>query len=166
PRGPACRGGRCRRPGAGGPGRRRRERRERHPPPRRAHPPGRDPPSPARRRGDPGLGLPRPHRHPREGAGMTSATTTALRTEARLAGREIGSLFWIVIFPTGLLAILGAIPSFREPNADMGGQRMVDLYVSTAVITAIIMAAIFTMPGVVANYRERGILRRLRTTPV
>ena len=97
---------------------------------------------------------------------MTSATTTVLRTEARLAGREIGSLFWIVIFPTGLLAILGAIPSFREPNVDMGGQRMVDLYVSTAVITAIIMAAIFAMPGVVATYRERGILRRLRTTPV
>lgn len=97
---------------------------------------------------------------------MTSATTTVLRTEARLAGRELGSLFWIVIFPTGLLVILGAIPSFREPSADLGGQRTIDLYVSTSVILSTIMAAIFAMPGVVANYRERGILRRLRATPV
>lgn len=97
---------------------------------------------------------------------MTTATTTVLRTEARLAGREIGSLFWIVVFPTGLLLILGAIPSFREPMAELGGQRTIDLYVSVSVILAIIMAAIFSMPGVVANYRERGILRRLRTTPV
>lgn len=97
---------------------------------------------------------------------MTTATTTVLRTEARLAGRELGSLFWIVIFPTALLLILGAIPSFREPTAELGGQRTIDLYVSIAVILAIIMAAIFAMPSVVATYRERGILRRLRTTPV
>ena len=97
---------------------------------------------------------------------MTSATTTVLRTEARLAGREVGSLFWICIFPTVLLVILGSIPSFREPSADLGGQRTIDLYASIAVILAIIMGAIFAMPSVIATYRERGVLRRLRTTPV
>lgn len=97
---------------------------------------------------------------------MTSATTTVLTTEARLTLREIGSIFWIVVFPAGLLAILGAVPSSREASADLGGVRMVDLYVSVAVMLAIIMASIFAMPSVVANYRERGILRRLRTTPV
>lgn len=97
---------------------------------------------------------------------MTSATTTVLRTEARLAGREPSSIFWIGIFPTALLLVLGAVPSFREPGPELGGQRPIDLYVSISVILAIIMAAIFAMPSVVTTYRERGVLRRLRTTPV
>lgn len=94
------------------------------------------------------------------------ATTTVIRTEARLFGRELGSLFWIVLFPVALLAILGAIPSMREPKPDLGGQRIVDLYTSVSILLAIIVASIFAMPSVIASYRERGILRRLRTTPV
>lgn len=97
---------------------------------------------------------------------MTSATTTMLRSEARLAAREPSSVFWIGIFPTALLLILGAVPSFREPGAELGGQRPIDIYVSIAVTLSIIMAAIFAMPSVVTTYRERGILRRLRTTPI
>lgn len=97
---------------------------------------------------------------------MTSATTALLRTEARLAAREPSSIFWIGIFPTALLLILGSVPSFREPGAELGGQRPIDIYVSVSVILSIIMAAIFAMPSVVTTYRERGILRRLRTTPV
>lgn len=97
---------------------------------------------------------------------MTSATTALLRSETRLAVREPASVFWIMIFPTALLLILGAVPSFREPGAELGGQRPVDVYVSVAVTLSIIMAAIFAMPSVVTTYRERGILRRLRTTPV
>lgn len=97
---------------------------------------------------------------------MSTATTAVLRAETRLLGREPGSIFWIVVFPAGLLLILGAVPSSREPNADLGGLRTVDLYVSVSVMLAIIMASVFAMPSVVASYRERGILRRLRTTPV
>lgn len=97
---------------------------------------------------------------------MTSATATVLRTEARLAGREPSTIFWIGIFPSALLLILGAAPSFREPSAELGGQRPIDLYVSVAVVLAMIMAAVFAMPSVVTTYREGGVLRRLRTTPV
>jgi ABC-2 type transport system permease protein len=95
-----------------------------------------------------------------------SPTTAVLRTEARLFGRELGSVFWIVLFPTVLLCILGAIPDFRDPDPAIGGQRLVDLYVPVAVLLSMIMAAIMAMPPVVMGYRERGILRRLRTTPV
>lgn len=97
---------------------------------------------------------------------MSTATTSVLRTEARLLGREPGSIFWIVVFPAALLLIIGAVPSYREPNPDLGGLRTIDLYASISVMLAVIMASIFAMPTVVANYRERGILRRLRTTPV
>jgi ABC-2 type transport system permease protein len=94
------------------------------------------------------------------------ATMTVLRTEARLFGREPGSLFWMLGFPTILLVILGLIPSFREASPDLGGQRLIDLYASVTVILAIIFASLMAMPGVVTSYRERGILKRLRTTPV
>lgn len=100
---------------------------------------------------------------------MTTSTTptrAVIRTEARLFSRELGSLFWIVLFPTILLVILGAIPDFRKPDDALGGQRVVDLYVPVSVLLSMIMAAIMAMPPVVGSYRERGILRRLRTTPV
>ncbi|WP_406384128.1 ABC transporter permease [Streptomyces sp. NBC_01618] len=106
---------------------------------------------------------------------MTTATparTTAtpwaavLRTETRLFLREPGSLFWILVFPTALLTILGLIPSFRHPDDALGGRRVVDLYVPVSVLLAMIMAGIGAMPPILTGYRERGILRRMSTTPV
>ncbi|WP_122816755.1 ABC transporter permease [Nocardioides pantholopis] len=89
-----------------------------------------------------------------------------LRTEARLFGRELTSLFWILVFPTALLCILGAIPSFRDPDPELGGLRDVDLYLPVAILLSMIMAAVMSMPPVVLAYRESGVLRRLSTTPV
>ncbi|GGU00175.1 MULTISPECIES: ABC transporter permease [Streptomyces] len=95
-----------------------------------------------------------------------SATTMVLRTEARLFAREPGSLFWMMVSPTVLLVILGLIPSFREASADLGGRRVIDLYVPVSVLFALIMSGLQAMPPVLAGYRERGILRRMSTTPV
>ncbi len=47
--------------------------------------------------------------------------TAVLRTELRLFRREPGALFWILLFPTLLLVILGSIPGFRHHEADLGG---------------------------------------------
>ncbi|MFE7466274.1 ABC transporter permease [Streptomyces sp. NPDC057499] len=96
----------------------------------------------------------------------TSAHRAVLRAEARLFLREPGSLFWIVVFPTALLTILGLIPSFREHTDDLGGRRVIDLYVPVAVLLGMIMAGLQAMPPVLTGYRERGILRRMSTTPV
>lgn len=95
-----------------------------------------------------------------------SAAAALLRTEARLVLREPGALFWVLAFPTLLLAVLGLIPSFREPTDDLGGQSAVELYVPVAILLAMIMAALQAFPHVLSSYRERGILRRLRVTPV
>lgn len=94
------------------------------------------------------------------------ALAAVLKAEGRLFLREPGSLFWMLGFPTMLLVILGLIPSFREPSADLGGRRVIDLYVPVAVLLGMIMASIQAMPPVLTSYRERGILRRLSTTPV
>jgi ABC-2 type transport system permease protein len=106
---------------------------------------------------------------------MTAPTTTrpstpspaaeVLRTETRLFLREPGALFWIMAFPPLLLLVLGAIPTFREPSEDIGGQRVIDLYVPIAVLLAIIMASVQAMPAVLSTYREQRILRRIATTP-
>ncbi|MCX5228781.1 ABC transporter permease [Streptomyces sp. NBC_00233] len=95
-----------------------------------------------------------------------SPAAAVLRTEARLFTREPGSLFWVMLSPTVLLVILGLIPSFREASEDLGGRRVIDLYVPVSVLFALIMSGLQAMPPVLAGYRERGILRRMSTTPV
>ncbi|QIY73540.1 ABC transporter permease [Streptomyces sp. RLB1-33] len=92
--------------------------------------------------------------------------TAVLRTELRLFRREPGALFWILAFPTLLLVILGSIPSFRHHQADLGGLRTVDVYVPVAVLLGMIVGALQAMPQNITGYRERGILRRMSTTPV
>lgn len=99
-------------------------------------------------------------------ASRTAPSLAVLRTEARLFLREPGSLFWILAFPTVLMTILGLIPSFREHDDAFGGRRVIDLYVPVAVLLAMIMAGLQAMPPVLTGYRERGILRRMSTTPV
>ncbi|NGN95348.1 ABC transporter permease [Nocardioides sp. KC13] len=96
---------------------------------------------------------------------MTSPTVAVIRTESRLFARERLSLFWIVLFPSLLLVVLGLVPSFREHNPDFGDRRLIDLYVPVTVLLSMIMASIMTMPATLTGYRESGVLRRLGTTP-
>jgi ABC-2 type transport system permease protein len=92
--------------------------------------------------------------------------TAVLRTEFRLFRREPGAVFWVLLFPTLLLVILGSIPSFRDADDSLGGLRPVDAYVPIAVLIALIMSGVQTLPQALTGYRERGILRRMRLTPV
>lgn len=99
-------------------------------------------------------------------AAVRGSAAAVLRSEARLFLREPASLFWILVFPTALLCVLGAIPSFRKPSPDLGGPRVIDLYVPVTVLLALITSGIQSMPPVLSGYRERGVLRRMSTTPV
>jgi len=89
-----------------------------------------------------------------------------LRAEARLFRREPGNLFWVLGFPPLLLVILGSISSFRKPNEDLGGLRLIDLYVPILILVALIVTGLQAMPPTITGYRERGILRRMSATPV
>ncbi len=99
--------------------------------------------------------------------GKTGGMNTAvLKTEVRLFRREPGAVFWILLFPTLLLVILGSIPGFREHQDDLGGLRTIDVYVPVAVLLGLIVGGLQSMPQTLTGYRERGILRRMATTPV
>jgi ABC-2 type transport system permease protein len=64
------------------------------------------------------------------------------------------------------LVILGCVPAFRQTDPALGGASVIALYVPIMLAMAIAMIGLSTMPAQLATYRERGILRRLSTTPV
>jgi ABC-2 type transport system permease protein len=87
-------------------------------------------------------------------------------TELKLNAREPVTAFFTLLFPTVLVVILGSIPAFREPSDDLGGGRVIDVYVGIAALLTLAMLGLQVVPMVLATYREKGILRRLGTTPV
>ena len=79
--------------------------------------------------------------------------------------REPEALFFTLVFPLLLVFLFGAIYG-NEPTAFFGGRGTVD--VSTPAYMAIIIAVtgLMSIPVSVATDREKGILRRLRATPI
>jgi ABC-2 type transport system permease protein len=93
-----------------------------------------------------------------------SALAKLTLTEARLLLREPVALFWGLAFSMALLAVMGLASS--GPQSDLGGLRLVAVYEPILIAFVTVAFAIQGLPGVVAGYRERRILRRMATTPV
>ncbi|MFC6014971.1 ABC transporter permease [Plantactinospora solaniradicis] len=95
------------------------------------------------------------------------STTKLIVTEAKLFVREPLGAFFGIIFPAALILILGsAMPGFNEPSADVGGRIPVEVYLPITLAMAIGTVALVNLLNVLAANREKGILRRLSTTPV
>ena len=88
-----------------------------------------------------------------------------VKVETRLFLRDSATVMFGVLFPTGLLLGLGAIPALRESSPETGELRSIDIWAPTALVFGMVMIAVQHVPAVIATYRERGILRRLSTTP-
>jgi ABC-2 type transport system permease protein len=96
-----------------------------------------------------------------------SALRKLTTVEAKLFIREPIAVWWGLVFPAVLLLILGLFfPGGRVPSPDLGGRRLVDLYAPITLGLALATLAFATLPAILATYRERGLLRRLSTTPV
>ncbi|MCX5415763.1 ABC transporter permease [Streptomyces sp. NBC_00059] len=88
-----------------------------------------------------------------------------VKVETKLFLRDSATVTFGVLFPAGLLLGLGAIPALRELSPETGGLRSLDIWAPTALVFGMVMIAVQHIPAVIATYRERGILRRLSTTP-
>lgn len=95
-----------------------------------------------------------------------SALYRLTTTETRLFFREPISVLFALVLPPVLLVVLGLIPSFRQAQESLGGLRLIDIYTPIVVAIAVTTLAITGLPQQFATYREKGILRRLKTTPV
>jgi ABC-2 type transport system permease protein len=87
-------------------------------------------------------------------------------TEFRLYLRERVGLLWGITFPLILLLGIGSIPSARQASTGLGGLRFIDVYVPVLLAFVFAMLGLSALPPVLAAYREKGILRRLATTPL
>jgi ABC-2 type transport system permease protein len=92
--------------------------------------------------------------------------TTLTLTELKLFLREKSGPAFGVGLPLLLLVIFGNLPFYQEHRADLGGRTLLDVYVPILVAFVLAMLALNVLPPVLAGYREKGVLRRLRTTPV
>ncbi|GAA4286711.1 ABC transporter permease [Georgenia daeguensis] len=94
-----------------------------------------------------------------------------VRSEARLFLRDPGTVFFSLALPATLVLGIGfALPGMRDPITDAGppwdGLTPVATFLPVVLATAIAAPALSTMPTFIAGYRERGVLRRLSTTPM
>lgn len=85
--------------------------------------------------------------------------------ELKLFFREPAAAFFTLAFPLIILFVFGGIFG-NDPSADLGGRGGVDTSVPGYIGMIIGSTAMVGLPILVANYREFGILRRLRATPV
>jgi ABC-2 type transport system permease protein len=95
-----------------------------------------------------------------------STLSTLVTAETKLFLRDPMSVVFGLLFPTILLLGLGAIPALREPADEFGGVPFVVAWAPTALVLGLGVIGLQQIPMVIATYRERGILRRMSTTPV
>jgi ABC-2 type transport system permease protein len=86
-------------------------------------------------------------------------------TEAKLFVREPEAAFFTLAFPLMLLFIFGSIYG-NEPTSFFGGRGSIDVSVPAYIAMVIGTMGLLSIPIGMANYRERGVLRRYRATPL
>jgi ABC-2 type transport system permease protein len=88
-----------------------------------------------------------------------------LHAEARLLFRDPISWLAAVLLPAAILLVFGAIFAPHRPDPALGGLRFIDTFAPSLAVITTATLAIQTLPIRLATYRDKGILRRLSTTP-
>jgi ABC-2 type transport system permease protein len=85
--------------------------------------------------------------------------------EAKLFLREPVGAFFTLVVPLMYLVLFGSI-SGNEPTPISGGRRAVDAAIPSLTALIISIIGLIAITITLTTYREKGILRRLRTTPI
>jgi ABC-2 type transport system permease protein len=86
--------------------------------------------------------------------------------ETRLFLREKLALLGVFGFPIGLVIGFSQIPGFGKNQPSLGGEPGTEYIAALGISICIGAIALQGLPAVIAQYRERGILRRLGVTPI
>jgi ABC-2 type transport system permease protein len=85
--------------------------------------------------------------------------------EAKLFLREPVGAFFTLVFPLMFLFLFGSIYG-NKPVPEFGGQGTIDVSIPSYTAMIIATSGLMSITITLAAYREKGVLRRLRTTPV
>ena len=89
-----------------------------------------------------------------------------IQVEIKLLVRDVATILWVALPPLALLGIGLGIPGFRDPQDDLAGLRLVEVYLPILLVFILALTATMSVASTLAGYRHQGVLRRLRTTPV
>ena len=93
-----------------------------------------------------------------------AALATLTRVETLLLLREPAAVFFTLALPLVLLVLNGS--GGNDPNPRFGGAGLVDVLMAGFLVYVMATSAIMGLGETLADYRDRGILRRLRVTPL
>jgi len=96
---------------------------------------------------------------------MTRSLMKMTWMEAKLFLREPVGAFFTLVFPLMMLFIFGTIYG-NQPAAQSGGQGAIDSLIPAFTAMIIGITGLMSTTIMMATYRENGVLRRLRATPV
>lgn len=95
-----------------------------------------------------------------------NATAELIVVETKLLSRDLSNVVFGFVFPAVLLLALGFIPGFTDPDPNLGGARLIDLYTPIVLVLTFAIVGIGALGHAIASARTDGVLRRLRLTPV
>lgn len=78
--------------------------------------------------------------------------------------RFFPTVFFSLVFPVMLLLIFGSVYG-NEPNDHFDGLGTIDASVPSYMMLVVAVTGLMSFPLTLAEYRDRGVLRRLRVTP-
>ncbi len=95
-----------------------------------------------------------------------SALIALTKAQAKVFLREPLAVIFGLVFPALLLVVIGSVfPGATDPDPGLGGRSLIATYAPASVVLGLATLAISMLPASLGSDRERGILRRLSTTP-
>lgn len=95
---------------------------------------------------------------------MSAPVATLTRVETSLLLREPAAVLFTLALPVVLLVLNGS--GGNDPNDTFGGAGTVDVLMAGYLVYVMATSAIMSMAETLADYRDKGILRRMRITPL